>query len=145
MHGGERETAQGKRTTDGNGIGKENGKGNSKTKGMIKNTPGGDDISPAVALQLQEEMYEADSDTEGQLVRVYLERKASPAVSISSDADNTSTEKSDSEYDSEHVLDVDMSMDDGVDTLDGIDLYGAVEMARDRDYADEEDEEEEDD
>ena len=41
------------------------GKGNSKGKGIVKHTPGGDDISRAVALQLQKEMYEADSDTEG--------------------------------------------------------------------------------
>jgi len=41
------------------------GKGNGKVKGIVKQTPGGDDISRAIALQLQREMYEADSDTEG--------------------------------------------------------------------------------
>jgi hypothetical protein len=42
-----------------------NGKRNSKGKGIVKQTPEGDDISRAVALQLQNYMYEADSDTEG--------------------------------------------------------------------------------
>jgi hypothetical protein len=56
-------------------IGMGNGKGNateegkgkthSKGKGIVKQTPGGDDISHAVTSQLQKEMYEADSDTEG--------------------------------------------------------------------------------
>ena len=36
-----------------------------KGKGIVKQAPGGDDISRAVALQWQTEMYEADSDTEG--------------------------------------------------------------------------------
>ena len=39
--------------------------GNSKGKGIVKQTPGGDDISHAVALQLQKAMYDADSDKEG--------------------------------------------------------------------------------
>jgi len=46
-----------------NGKGK--GKGNGKWKGIVKETPGGDHISHAVALQLWKNMYEADSDTEG--------------------------------------------------------------------------------
>jgi len=41
------------------------GKGNGKGKGTVKQTTGGVDISHAVALQLQKEMYEADSDMEG--------------------------------------------------------------------------------
>jgi len=41
------------------------GKGNGKEKGSVKQTPGGGDISRAVALQLQKVMYEADSDMEG--------------------------------------------------------------------------------
>jgi hypothetical protein len=41
------------------------GKGNGKGKGIVKQTPVGNDISDAVLLQLQKEMYEADSDTEG--------------------------------------------------------------------------------
>jgi len=40
-------------------------KGNGKGKGIVKYTPEGDDISRAVALLMQKEMYEADSDTEG--------------------------------------------------------------------------------
>jgi len=71
--GGEKGTGKGKGTKDGQGKGKGKateegkgkGKGNGKGKGIVKQTPGGDDISRAVAVQLQKEMYEADSDTEG--------------------------------------------------------------------------------
>jgi hypothetical protein len=56
---------KGSATEDGKGKGKGKGKGNGKGKGIINHTPGGDDISPAVALQLQKEMSEADLDTEG--------------------------------------------------------------------------------
>jgi len=45
--------------------GKGKGKGNGKGKGIVKQTPGGGDISCAVALQLPKEMSEADLDTEG--------------------------------------------------------------------------------
>jgi hypothetical protein len=41
------------------------GKGNAEGKGIVKQTPGGDDISCAVVLQLQKDRYEADLDTEG--------------------------------------------------------------------------------
>jgi hypothetical protein len=41
------------------------GKHNGKEKGAVKQTPGGDDISPAVAVQLEKERFEADSGTEG--------------------------------------------------------------------------------
>jgi len=47
------------------GKGKGKGKRNGNGKGIVKRTPGGDDISHAVALQLQKERYEADSGTEG--------------------------------------------------------------------------------
>jgi hypothetical protein len=50
---------------DGKGQWKRTGKGNSKGKGTVKYTPGGDDISCAIDLQLQKERYEADSDMEG--------------------------------------------------------------------------------
>jgi len=63
-------------------------------------------------------------------------------VSISSDDDTDSTE-SDGEYDSERDSNVDMRMEDDVDTLDGVDLDGDVDMERDGE--DEEDEKEEDD
>jgi hypothetical protein len=63
--GGENGTRKGKGTKDGKGKGKGKGKGNGKGKGIVKQTPGGDDISHAVALQLQKERYEADSGTEG--------------------------------------------------------------------------------
>jgi hypothetical protein len=44
-----------------------------------------------------------------------------------------STKESDSEYDSEHDSDVDMRMVDDVDTVDGIDLAGDVDVKKDRD------------
>jgi len=40
------------------------GKGNGKGKGIVKQTPAGDDICCAVALNLQKAMYEADLDTQ---------------------------------------------------------------------------------
>ena len=71
--GGEKGTGKGKGTKDGKGKGKGKameegkgkGKGNGKGKGIGNQTPGEDDISRAVAVQLQKEMYEADSYTEG--------------------------------------------------------------------------------
>jgi len=42
-------------TEDGRGKGKGKGKGNGKWKGIVKQTPGVDDISRAVALKLQKE------------------------------------------------------------------------------------------
>jgi len=56
---------KGKATVDGKGKGKGKGQGDSKGKGIVKQTPGRDDISRAVALQLQKEMSEGDLDTEG--------------------------------------------------------------------------------
>jgi len=73
--GGEKRTGKGKGTKDGKGKGKVTddgkgkvkgkGKGNCKVKGIVKHTPGGHDISRAVALQLQNQMSKADFDTEG--------------------------------------------------------------------------------
>jgi len=57
----ERGKGEGKATEQGKGK----GNGNGKEKRIVKQTPGGDDISCAIALQLHMEMYEADSDTEG--------------------------------------------------------------------------------
>jgi hypothetical protein len=67
MQGGEKGTGKGKGTKDGmgKGKGKANGQGNGKGKGIVKQTPGEDDISRAVALQLQKAMIERDSETEG--------------------------------------------------------------------------------
>jgi len=69
MQRGEKGTGKEKGTKDGKGKGMGKGKGkgkrNGKGKGIVKQTPGGDDISRAVALQLQKRMYEADSDTDG--------------------------------------------------------------------------------
>jgi hypothetical protein len=50
---------------DGKGEGKGKGKGHGKGKGIVKRTPGGDDISSAVALQLQKQMSDAVLDKEG--------------------------------------------------------------------------------
>jgi len=57
----EKGKGQGKAMEEGKGKEKVNGKG----KGIVEQTPGGDDISCAIALQLQKEMYEANSETEG--------------------------------------------------------------------------------
>jgi hypothetical protein len=73
MQGGEKGTGKGKGTKDGKGKakgkateeGKGKGEGNGKGKAIVKQTPGGDDISRAVAVQLHKEMYEADSDKKG--------------------------------------------------------------------------------
>jgi hypothetical protein len=65
-------------------------------------------------------------------------------LSISSDDDTDSTEVLGSEYDSQSDSDVDMHMEDDVDTLDGVDLDGYVDMEVDSNYEEEEDEEEED-
>jgi hypothetical protein len=66
-------------------------------------------------------------------------------VSISSDNDPGSTEKSDGEYDSELDPGVDMRMrDDDVDAPHGVDLNDDVDMERDGDDDEEEDEEKED-
>jgi hypothetical protein len=56
---------KGKATEDGKGKGKGKGTGNGKGKGTVEHTPGGDDISCAVALRLKKGMSEADVDTEG--------------------------------------------------------------------------------
>jgi len=63
--GGKTGTGKGKETKDLKGKGKGKGKRNGNRKGIVKRTAGGDDISRAVALQLQKETYEADSGTEG--------------------------------------------------------------------------------
>jgi len=151
MQGSEKATGKGKGTKDGNGRGKATGdgnrkgkgkgKGHSKGKGIVKHTPGGDDPSSATALQLHKDLSEADLDMEGKLERIYLEPEASLALSISSDVDTYSTESS-GEYVSERDSDVDMRIEDDVDTPDGIDLDGDVDMETDCEA--EEDEEEED-
>jgi hypothetical protein len=58
---------KGKGMATGNGKGKGNrkGKGHGHGKGIVKHTPGGDDISCAIALLLQKEMSAADLDTKG--------------------------------------------------------------------------------
>jgi hypothetical protein len=138
--GAEKGSRKGKGTKDGKGKEKGKRKGNGKGKGIVKRTPGGDDISCAVALQLPKQLSESHLDKVGYLEQVYSEPEASPAVSISSSDDTNSTE-SDGEYDSELDPDVDMCMEDDVDALDGVDLDGNVDMERNGE--DEEDEEEE--
>jgi len=63
--GGEKGTGKENGIKDGKRKGKVKGKGDGKGQGIVKQTPGGDDISRAVALQYQKERYEAHSDTEG--------------------------------------------------------------------------------
>jgi len=75
MQGGEKGTRTGNgtqdgkgkqnATEDGKGKGKGKGNGDGKGKGIVKQTPGGDEISRAIAWQLQKEMSVADMDTEG--------------------------------------------------------------------------------
>jgi hypothetical protein len=60
---------KGKTTEEVKGKGKEN----RKAKCIVKPTPERNDITPAVALQLQKEMYEVDSDREGYSALVYSE------------------------------------------------------------------------
>jgi len=55
----------GKGNEKGKGKGKGKVKGNSNGKGIVKRTPGGDDISRAIALKLQKQKSEADLDKEG--------------------------------------------------------------------------------
>jgi len=74
------------------GVGKGKWTGYGKGNGIGKQTPGGDDVAHAIAVWLQEELYEADSDRGNSLEWVYLELEASPAGSLSSDDDTDSTE-----------------------------------------------------
>jgi hypothetical protein len=68
--GGEEATGKGKGTMDGKGKGKGKatkegkGKGNGKGQGIVRQTPGGDDIAYTDALQFPKETYKTDSDTE---------------------------------------------------------------------------------
>jgi len=140
----EKGSGKGKGTQDGKGKGTGKRMGNGKGKGIVKQTPGGYDISCAVDLQLQKERYDADSGKEGYLAPVYLEPEQLTGVSFSSDGDTDYTKKSDGEYDSELDPDVDMCMEDDVDAPDSVDLDGDVDMERDGDDDEEEDEEEED-
>jgi hypothetical protein len=75
--GGENGTRNDNGTNDGNGTGQGQGKGkgkameegkrkrNGKGKGIVEQSPGGNDISRAIALQLQKEMPDADLEMEG--------------------------------------------------------------------------------
>jgi hypothetical protein len=61
----EKGTGKRKGTMDGKRKGKRKETMEGKGKGIVKSTPGGDDISRAVAVQSEKEIYEADSDTKG--------------------------------------------------------------------------------
>jgi hypothetical protein len=73
--GGGKGTRKGKETQDGKGKGQEtedakgkrqwNGKGQGEGKGIVEQTPGGDNISRTMVLQLQQDMSEPDFNTEG--------------------------------------------------------------------------------
>jgi hypothetical protein len=80
----------------------------------------GDDISCAVALLLEKEMYQADLNMEDKLQRVYIEPEALPALSNSSDENTDRNKELDSEYESKQNSDMDMHMQDDVNTPDGI-------------------------
>jgi predicted transposase YdaD len=58
-------------TEDEKGKGKEQGKANGKEKGIVKPAPVGDEISRAIALQMQKEMSEADLDMNDKLEQGY--------------------------------------------------------------------------
>jgi len=157
MEGSENKTGNGKGTMEGKWKGKGKvkdkgkapeeakwkGKGYGEGKDIVKQTPGGDDISRAIALQMQKEMYEADSDMEGLLEQVNLELEASPATSIPSADDTDTTEGSKRKYNPERDSDVDMPLEDDVDAPCGVELGSDVDMERDIDD-EEEDEVEED-
>jgi len=81
---------------------------------------------------------------EGEFERVYLEPEALATVGISSDDDTASTKKSHGKCDSEHDSDVEMRMEDDVDTPGSVDLNGDVDIEKDGDDDEEENEEEED-
>jgi hypothetical protein len=65
MQGSEKRIGNGMGTKDGQGKGKGKGKGNGTGRGIVEQTPRGDDIFRAIALQLQKQMSEADLDKEG--------------------------------------------------------------------------------
>jgi hypothetical protein len=150
--GGEKGPGKANSTKNGKGKGKGNamevgrgyGKGHSNGKRIVKQTAGGDDISCAVPLQWQKEMYVAYRNTEGELNREYFEPEPEPTVSIPSDDDTDLTEESDSKYGNEHYSDVDMRMEDEVDAQDGVDLDSDVDMEKDGYNEEEHNQEEED-
>jgi len=107
-------------------------------EGIVKQTPGGDDISRAIVWQLHKELYMVDSDTEGYLERVQLEPEASPAVSSSSDDYIHSTKELFSYSGSEHDSDVHMHIEDNHNATHAFSLNG------DEDIDHEDDDEEED-
>jgi len=114
--------------------------GKGKGNGIVEQTPAGDDIPRAVALQSQKEMSQPDLDTKGSVVRVQFEPEVSPTVTIFSDSDIDSTD-----LDSKHHGDVDKRKYDDVGATDAVDLDGNVDVERDHDDEEEEDEEEKDD
>jgi hypothetical protein len=78
-----------------------------KGKCTVKHTPAGDDISRAVAMQLQRELYGADSHIVKQQGRVFFELKVSPAMSISQDDGEDDEEELDEDKEEEVVVDED--------------------------------------
>jgi len=61
---GDKGTGKGKGIKEGKGKRMVKRKGNGKGKGIVKQSPGGNDISHAVALQLEKERNKAAPDTE---------------------------------------------------------------------------------
>jgi hypothetical protein len=71
----------------------------------------------------------------GQLAREYLEPDSLTTISISSDDHLDSAERSAGVYDSDLDPDVDIRMENDVDTPDGVDLDSDVDIERDGDDA----------
>jgi hypothetical protein len=104
------------------------GKGKGTGKANVEQTPGEE------GLQSGGKATGSKGDTEGQVVRVYLEPDQSPAVSSSSSNETDSTEELSGKSDSEHDSDVDMNVEDDVDALYHIDLDGDLDMQWDGDH-----------
>ena len=132
-------TGKGKGTTDGKGKGKGMDNGNGTGNGIVKQTPWGDNISHAIGFKTQNEMYEADSDTEGSLEREYFQPETTPAMSISYDNDTDRTE-SDGKLDSEFDPDMNIGIENDVYAPDRVDLDSAVDLEMVGDDVEEDDE-----
>jgi hypothetical protein len=75
MQGGGKGTRTERGAKDGKGKRKGKGQGNRKGTGIVTQTPGGQDISGAVALQSQKQLTVADLIMEGYPEWVYVESK----------------------------------------------------------------------
>ena len=104
--GSRKGTEKGKGTMDGKGKGKGKGMRNGKEKGIVIQTPAGDNITRAVEFLVQKDMYGADSDMEGKPERIYSAPEALPTISNALYEDTDS-----SESDGKYALEVDPDVD----------------------------------